>query len=118
MGIETFVLECSEDQAVKVVQLEEHLQKAPKYSAICVVHCETTSGVINPVASLGRAIREHQPEANFFVDAMSSFGAIHLDLECVDFAVSSANKCLQGVPGFAFVIARTKRLIACKGMWI
>lgn len=52
------------------------------------------------------------------VDAMSSFGAIPLDLEAagVDFLVSSVNKCLEGVPGFSYVIARLQKLMQCKGV--
>ena len=63
---------------------------------------------------------EHKPlsDAVYFVDAMSSFGAVPLDLEKskVDYIVSSANKCLEGVPGFAYVIARLDKLLKCKGM--
>lgn len=57
-------------------------------------------------------------EADYFVDAMSSFGAIPIDLEKgkIDFLVTSANKCLEGVPGFSLVVARLKKLLACKGM--
>lgn len=53
----------------------------------------------------------------YFVDAMSSFGAVPLDVEAsqIDFLVSSANKCLQGVPGFSYAIARKSALEKCKG---
>ncbi|XP_035692320.1 2-aminoethylphosphonate--pyruvate transaminase-like [Branchiostoma floridae] len=56
--------------------------------------------------------------ACYFVDAMSSFGAVPLDLigGCVDFMVSSANKCIEGVPGFAYTICRTDRLLSYKGV--
>jgi len=53
----------------------------------------------------------------YFVDAMSSFGAVPLDLQkgCVDFVVSSANKCIQGIPGFSYAVARKEKLDKCKG---
>ena len=56
--------------------------------------------------------------AAYFVDAMSSFGAVPLDLKeaKVDYIVSSANKCLEGVPGFSYVIARLDKLLKCKGI--
>ena len=56
--------------------------------------------------------------ADYFVDAMSSFGAVPLDLKeaNVDYIVSSANKCLEGVPGFSYVIARLDKLHKCKGV--
>jgi 2-aminoethylphosphonate-pyruvate transaminase len=56
-------------------------------------------------------------ESVYFVDAMSSFGAVPLDFDkgYIDFMVSSANKCLQGVPGFSYAIARNSVLQKCKG---
>lgn len=57
------------------------------------------------------------PGAAMVVDAMSSFGAVPLDISGsgIDYVVSSANKCLEGVPGFSFAICRTKHLLSCKG---
>jgi aspartate aminotransferase-like enzyme len=60
-------------------------------------------------------VRELQPDSALFVDAMSSFGAIPLSLANVDFLVSSANKCLEGIPGFAYALCRKKTLDSCKG---
>ena len=65
---------------------------------MAVVHCETSSGVMNDVSAVGDQVRLHQPMAHYLVDAMSSFGAVPLDLLNVDFVVSSANKCLQVRP--------------------
>ena len=79
------------------------------------MHCETSSGVINKVEDVAKAVRKLQPNANVFVDAMSSFGAIPLDLSNIDFIVSSANKCLEGVPGFGYALCRKERLNLCKG---
>ena len=85
-------------------------------SLVCMVHCETSSGVINEVEDISRWCKtSFCPSASFFVDAMSSFGAVPLELENVDFMVSSANKCLQGVPGFSYAICRKERLERCKG---
>ena len=50
-------------------------------------------------------------EITFFVDAMSSFGAIPFSMENIDYMVSSANKCIQGVPGFSYIIANKSHLI-------
>ena len=79
------------------------------------MHCETSSGVINKVEDVAKLVRKLQPNANVFVDAMSSFGAIPLDFSNVDFLVSSANKCLEGVPGFGYALCRKERLNLCKG---
>jgi len=118
-SVQVNVLEFEEDEAVCFEQVELHLQKKQtEYSVVCVVHCETSSGVINPVVAVGQLVKRFQPRAAYFVDAMSSFGAVPLDLEeaKVDFLVSSANKCLQGVPGFGFIIARTEKLLQCQGI--
>jgi len=89
--------------------------KESSYSMVAVVHCETSSGVMNPVEKIGELVRRIQPNAFFFVDAMSSFGAVPLSMENIDFLVSSANKCLQGVPGFAYAVCRRSSLLRCEG---
>ena len=52
------------------------------------------------------------------VDAMSSFGGVPVDMAKlgIDFMISSANKCIQGVPGFGFILARRSLLERCKGV--
>jgi len=82
---------------------------------VAMVHSETTSGIVNDVETFGQVVRKHNK--SFIVDAMSSFGAIPLDFHkaSIDFLVSSANKCIEGVPGFAFVIAKRSALNASKG---
>jgi 2-aminoethylphosphonate-pyruvate transaminase len=82
---------------------------------VAVVHSETTTGVVNPIEAIGAAVRA--AGRVFIVDAMSSFGGIPLDAPAagVDFLVSSANKCIEGVPGFAFVIARRALVEAAAG---
>src|SRR2546429_9035162 len=76
-----------------------------------MVHCETTTGILNPVEEVGRIARRLQ--RTFIVDAMSSFGGMPMDIRgCgIDLLVSSANKCIQGVPGFGFVLARRALLL-------
>ncbi len=82
---------------------------------IAVVHSETTSGIINPLEEIARSAKEHG--VSLIVDAMSSFGAYQIDVAKlgIDFLISSANKCIEGVPGFAFVIARREALLASEG---
>ena len=83
---------------------------------MAIVHCETSSGVVNEVEAVAQLVRDLHPESSVFVDAMSSFGAIPLDLGNVDYLVSSANKCLEGIPGFAYAICRKNKLNLCKGL--
>jgi 2-aminoethylphosphonate-pyruvate transaminase len=82
---------------------------------VAVVHCETTTGILNPIEEIGKVVSA--AGAAYIVDAMSSFGAIPVDLAAgkVDFLISSANKCIEGVPGFGFVLARRSALEAAKG---
>jgi 2-aminoethylphosphonate-pyruvate transaminase len=98
--------------------VKELLQKGEQYTMVAVVHCETSTGVINPIEELGKAVKQCQPQAFYFVDAMSSFGAVPINIQNgqIDYLVSSANKCFQGVPGFSYVIARKSELLKCKGM--
>ena len=72
------------------------------------IHHETTSGILNPIEAIGQAIKAHDPEISYFVDSMSAFGAYSVDLEAANVAylVSSANKNIEGVPGFAFALCR------------
>lgn len=117
MGIECRVESFPEDSYVDVFRVENILKEDKSYTMVAIVHCETSSGVFNPVVEVGKVVKAHCPGADYFVDAMSSFGAVPLDLKDanVDYIVSSANKCLEGVPGFAFVIARLDKLLNCKG---
>jgi len=82
---------------------------------VAVVHCETTTGMLNPLAEIGSVVKELNK--TFIVDAMSSFGGVPMDVSAlgIDYLISSANKCIQGVPGFGFVIARIEELEKCKG---
>jgi len=82
---------------------------------LAVVHCETSTGIINPVKEIGQVVRRFG--RRYFVDAMSSFGAVPLDLAgCnIDYLVSSANKCIEGVPGFGFILARRDALLETAG---
>lgn len=86
--------------------LDAVLAEDPDITHVAAVHCETTTGMLNPIGEIGRVVKRHG--RCFIVDAMSSFGGIPMDMADIgaDYLVSSANKCIQGVPGFGFVIAR------------
>lgn len=109
------VLDVSEASAPSVKQVAELLDKDQAISHVWLVHCETTSGIVNPVHDIAQAVKERK--RTFMVDAMSSFGALPLNLEAsgIDVMVSSSSKCIEGVPGFAYVIAKRGPLIASRG---
>ena len=114
-GIETEVLETAENRKVSAAAVAERLAGTPLITHVAVVHCETTTGIVNPVDAIGAEVA--RAGAVYIVDAMSSFGAIPISLEAThaDFLISSANKCIEGVPGFAFVLARRSSLQAAQG---
>lgn len=87
----------------------------PSISHVIVAHCETSSGILNPVQEIADAV--HAAGRKFLIDSMSAFGAVDLDFDDLKYEamVSSANKCIEGVPGFGFVIARKDALEAAKG---
>ena len=108
------VLRWPESGPVKAEAVLEKVRDDAAITHVAMVHCETSSGVLNPITQLGNELQK--VGRVFIVDAMSSFGAlpVHLANDGIDFLVSSANKCIQGVPGFAFVLARTRPLKECE----
>ena len=91
------------------------LDADPSITHVIVIHCETSSGILNPVAEISEAV--YLRGRKLLVDSMSAFGAVDLDVNHIRYEamVSSANKCIEGVPGFGFVIARKSALEATKG---
>ena len=115
LGIEVVRQVCGEDQTPDLDTLEKNLAEDPAITNVFTVHCETTTGILNPIDEIGKRVKA--AGKTYCVDAMSSFGAIPIDLEAcgIDFLVSSANKCIEGVPGFSFIIARREALLATEG---
>ena len=87
----------------------------PDITHVVAVHCETSSGILNPIAEIAEATAT--AGRRLLIDSMSAFGALDLRVETLayDAIVSSANKCIEGVPGFGFVIARKSMLTAAAG---
>ena len=114
-GIETEVLETPENTKISPNAVGERLAAGLPFTHVAVIHCETTTGILNPIEEIGALVA--QAGATYIVDAMSSFGAIPVDLRAIraDFLISSANKCIEGVPGFGFVLARRESVQAAKG---
>ncbi len=110
------ILNFAETQAVNPSQVDEYLKNHPKVSHVSVVHCETTTGVLNPLSEIASVVKKYNKI--LIVDAMSSFGGVPIDMAKlgIDFMISSANKCIQGVPGFGFILARRSLLEQCKGI--
>ena len=115
LKVQTVQMEFPENQKPDRGRVESALKADPGITNVVVVHCETNTGIINPIEEIGAVVR--RAGAKYFVDAMSSFGAVPLNLaDCnIDYLVSSANKCIEGVPGFSVILAKISSLKETKG---
>ena len=104
--------------------IAELLAADPSITHVSMVHSETTSGILNDIEAVGKVVKA--AGKTFIVDAMSSFGGVDIPVADygidflisdwgIDFLVSSANKCIQGGPGFAFILARREKLEQSRG---
>jgi 2-aminoethylphosphonate-pyruvate transaminase len=87
----------------------------PSITHVLAIHCETSSGILNPIEEISEAT--YAAGRKLLIDSMSAFGAVPLEPSKIRFEafVSSANKCIEGVPGFGFVIAKKSLLESSKG---
>ncbi|HJT12176.1 MAG TPA: 2-aminoethylphosphonate--pyruvate transaminase [Dongiaceae bacterium] len=108
-------LDWADDQPVDPAHLATALAEDAAITHVAIVHCETTSGILNPVAEVARVVAA--AGRKLLIDAMSAFGAIELDSRTVPFqaVAASSNKCIEGVPGLSFVLARIDDLKQSEG---
>jgi 2-aminoethylphosphonate-pyruvate transaminase len=115
LALEYIEYALSEIETPDPARVSALLEEDPCITHVVLVHCETTTGILNPLAEIAAVVKSRGKV--FIVDAMSSFGGIPMDVAAlgIDFLISSSNKCIQGVPGFAFVISRREALQKCEG---
>ncbi len=113
--IEVVSLTYPENCPPVLADIEAALEADQAITSVAVIHCETTTGIINPIKEIGSIVKRFGKD--YFVDAMSSFGAVPFNLaECgIDYMVSSANKCIEGIPGFGIILARRDTLLKTDG---
>lgn len=104
------MLRFGEDEIVSPEATAQYLSDHPEVTHVACIHSETTTGLMNPVAGIGAVCRQFNKV--FIVDAMSSFGGVEMNMRDlqIDFLVSSSNKCIEGIPGFAFALCRRSEL--------
>ena len=109
------VIRFPENEIIKTETVELFLQAHPEITHIACIHSETTTGLFNNILEIGTLCRKYSKV--FIVDAMSSFGGVEMDINAmqIDFLISSSNKCIEGVPGFAFAICKRSELEKSKG---
>lgn len=116
LGIETSTFEFAEGAAMDLQKFDDAVKAVSGLTTFVTVHSETSTGAINPIEDMAPIVRRHHPGATIIVDAMSSFGGMPIETDKVcDMLVSSANKCIQGIPGFSICLARRGFLEACRG---
>ncbi len=115
LGRDHLVLDKGDYLPPRGAEVADMLARDPAISHVVAIHCETSSGILNPIDEIARAVAD--AGRTLLIDAMSSFGAIPLEPANLPFEalVSSANKCIEGVPGFGFVLARKAALEAARG---
>ncbi len=114
-GRNYIVQESPEDVPVNSVQLDAALDNDTSITHVVVVHCETTSGILNPLREISEVVARHR--RSLLIDSMSAFGALPLDADEIEFdaVVASSNKCLEGAPGMGFCVARESALEQTEG---
>ena len=113
LGIKYTEMALTETVVPSTLEITDALNRDSEITHVAIVHCETTTGILNPLEELSKVVKT--AGKILIVDAMSSFGGIPMDISAlgIDFLISSANKCIQGVPGFGFVIAKRNVLEQC-----
>jgi 2-aminoethylphosphonate-pyruvate transaminase len=111
----TVVHETAEDTPPDLAAIDRLLADAPAITHVFAVHCETTSGILNPIGEIANVVQRHGK--SLLIDSMSAFGALPLSAGTVRFdaVAASANKCLEGVPGLGFVVCRREALARTAG---
>lgn len=106
-------IEVAEDQPISVDAVAKALADDAAITDVMIVHCETTSGLLNPLTEISACVAK--AGRRLLIDAMSSFGAVPIDGTQIQFSalIGSSNKGLEGVPGLSFVIADLAYLKTC-----
>jgi 2-aminoethylphosphonate-pyruvate transaminase len=110
LGREAVVLAHDEQEPANAERIDAALTADPSITHVAQVHCETGTGILNPLSQIGETVAKHG--RGLIVDAMSTYGAIPIDARTLRFdaLIAASGKCLEGVPGMGFVIARRAAL--------
>lgn len=103
-----------EDEPINPQKIDNILSKDPDIDFVAIVHCETTTGILNPLEQIAKIVKSHHRK--LMIDAISTFGAIEINPNNVDYdaLVGSSNKCLESVPGVGFVLCKKDSLLNCQ----
>ncbi|TLZ44898.1 MAG: 2-aminoethylphosphonate--pyruvate transaminase [Gammaproteobacteria bacterium] len=115
LGRKLTTIDYAENTQVAAADIERALRADPSITHVALVHCETSTGILNPLEEVAQVVSRHG--RGLIVDAMSSFGALEIDARTTPFdaVVAASGKCLEGPPGMGFVIVRREPLERCEG---
>jgi len=115
IGRQRVVLDFAEDCPADPAAIEATLAADPAITHVALVHCETGTGILNPLPEIATAVARQG--RRLIVDAMSSFGVVPIDARSMPFeaVIAASGKCLEGVPGMGFAIARRNALECAAG---
>ena len=115
LGRAAVTIDVPEDRAPSAQQIDEALSRDPSITHVAQVHCETGTGILNPLEEIAQVVARHGK--GLIIDAMSSFGAIPIDARTMPFdaLVAASGKCLEGVPGMGVVVMRRSVLGQSQG---
>jgi len=115
MGRKVTVFETADDVPTTGEDVDRLLAKDSTITHVGLIHCETSTGILNPLPAIAAAVARHGKR--LIVDAMSSFGALPIDVSTtpIDAVIAASGKCIEGPPGMGFVIVRRATLEGCEG---
>jgi 2-aminoethylphosphonate-pyruvate transaminase len=115
LGRKLTTIDYAENAPVAAADVASALTRDPSITHVALVHCETSTGILNPLADIAQVVADH--DRRLIVDAMSSYGALEIDARRMPFdaVIAASGKCLEGPPGMGFVIARRAALERCEG---
>ena len=115
LGRKLTTIDYAENVQVNAADVERALRSDASITHVALVHCETSTGILNPLQEVAQVVARHG--RGLIVDAMSSFGALEIDARTTPFdaVVAASGKCLEGPPGMGFVVVRREALERCEG---
>ncbi|MEM0908709.1 MAG: 2-aminoethylphosphonate--pyruvate transaminase [Pseudomonadota bacterium] len=95
--------------------IEARLDADPSITHVALCHCDTGTGILNPLADVAAVCARRG--VKLMVDAVATFGGFEIDARALQLeaVMISPNKCFEGVPGIAFVLCRRDSLMESKG---
>ena len=117
MNIDHDIIRYSDREVPVAEDAVKRVTEDKSITHVATIHHETTTGALNPIGEIGRALKKCDPSLTYIVDSMSAFGAypVNMKEDNVSYLVSSANKCIEGVPGFAFALCEKNDLVSTEG---